>query len=308
MIYFFLGNEINIVKEKINNIINELDIPNVIKYDFTETSINEIIEEVNYVDLFGERKLIIVSDFSFKKLKEKEENILKDYINHQNDNVIIFRCIDDTLDERKALIKLIKEKCDLIKCEKLDYKTLSEYVTNMFKEEKIQITFNQVKKILDYCEYNTDITINEVKKLLLYKMGETTITDKEIDLVISKNPEKELFNLNEHILNRNISACLESYRILSSSNVEEVVIIDSIAKQMRMLYQVIYLHSQMSYADIAKELKVKPFVIKKLIPYTKSYNEKQIIDILYKLSEIDSDIKLKGYDKTKVMESFLLTI
>ena len=60
--------------------------------------------------------------------------------------------------------------------------------------------------------------------------------------------------------------------------------------------------------DIAKELKVKPFVIKKLIPYTKSYNEKQIIDILYKLSEIDSDIKLKGYDKTKVMESFLLTI
>ena len=170
MIYFFLGNEINIVKEQINNTIKELDISNIIKYDFTETNINEIIEEVNYVDLFNERKLIIVTEFSLKKLKEKDEQILKEYIEHQNDNVIIFRCIDETLDERKALTKLIKEKCKLIKCEKLDYKLLSEYVTNMFKEEKINITFNQVKKILDYCEYNTDITINEVRKLLLYKI------------------------------------------------------------------------------------------------------------------------------------------
>ena len=308
MIYFFLGNEINIVKEQINNTIKELDISNIIKYDFTETNINEIIEEVNYVDLFNERKLIIVTEFSLKKLKEKDEQILKEYIEHQNDNVIIFRCIDETLDERKALTKLIKEKCKLIKCEKLDYKLLSEYVTNMFKEEKINITFNQVKKILDYCEYNTDITINEVRKLLLYKIGESNITDSDIDLVIRKNPEKEIFNLNEHILNKDIASCLESYRILTSSNVDEVIIIDSIAKQMRMLYQIIHLHSKMNYDDIAKELKIKPFVVKKLIPYTKSYNEKEIINILYKLSEIDSDIKVKGYDKNKVMLSFFLTL
>ena len=307
MIYFFLGNEINIVKEKINNTINELDIPNVIKYDFTETSINEIIEEVNYVDLFGERKLIIVSDFSFKKLKEKEENILKDYINHQNDNVIIFRCIDDTLDERKALIKLIKEKCELIKCEKLDYKTLSEYVTNMFKEEKIQITFNQVKKILDYCEYNTDITINEVKKLLLYKTGETTITDKEIDLVISKNPEKELFNLNEMVLKKDIGECLDSYKILISSNVDETIIIDGLAKQYRLLYQTKLMNSNNEY-EISKELKVKPFVIKKLLPYIRQYKEEEIIDKLYRLSEMDSDIKIKGIDKSKALESFFISL
>ena len=143
---------------------------------------------------------------------------------------------------------------------------------------------------------------------MLYKIGESNITDSDIDLVISKNPEKEIFNLNEHILNKDIASCLESYRILTSSNVDEVIIIDSIAKQMRMLYQIIHLHSKMNYDDIAKELKIKPFVVKKLIPYTKSYNEKEIINILYKLSEIDSDIKVKGYDKNKVMESFFLTL
>ena len=70
MIYIFLGNGINIVKEKIENTIKELNIENIIKYDFSESSITEIIDEVNYVDLFNEQKLIIVNDITFKKLKD----------------------------------------------------------------------------------------------------------------------------------------------------------------------------------------------------------------------------------------------
>ena len=31
-------------------------------------------------------------------------------------------------------------------------------------------------------------------------------------------------------------------------------------------------------------------------------------DILFKLSEMDSDIKIKGYDKEHVFENFLLTL
>ena len=66
MIYIFIGTEINIVKEKINETVKSLDIENIIKYDYSVSSITEIIDEVNYVDLFNERKLIIVNDISFK--------------------------------------------------------------------------------------------------------------------------------------------------------------------------------------------------------------------------------------------------
>lgn len=307
MIYIFLGNEINIVKERIENTIKELNIENIIKYDFTESSITEIIDEVNYVDLFNEQKLIIVNDITFKKLKDKDEEKLINYINNQNENVIIFKCIDESLDERKTLTKLFREKCKLIICEKLDYKTLGEYVTKMFEAEGKKITFNQVRKILDYCEYNTDITINEVKKLLLYKMGENFLSNEDIDTVVSKNPEKELFNLNEMVLKKDIGGCLDSYKILISSNVDETIIIDGLAKQYRLLYQTKLMNSNNDY-EIGKELKVKSFVIKKLLPYVRQYKEEEIIEKLYKLSEIDSDIKIKGIDKTKALESFFLSL
>lgn len=308
MMYFFLGSEINIIKEKINLLINELNISNVIKYDYSDTNISEIIDEVNYVDLFNERKLIVVNDFSFKKIKDNDEKKFIRYINNQNDNVIIFKVSDEALDERKNLTKLIKEKCKVIISEKLDYKMLGDYITNMFKEANKKITFNQIRKILDYCEYNTDITINEVNKLLLYKMDDNVITDSDIDLVISKSYEKELFTLNDMVLSRNIGSCFDSYKILIRSNIDEMIIIENLAKQFRLLYQTKLLLGSMDEYNISKTLKVKSFVIKKLIPYVRSYKEDEIIDILYRLSEVDSDIKIKGYDKYKVMEAFFMSL
>ena len=39
MIYVFLGNEINIIKKKIDSLVDELKIDNIIKYDYDSVSI-----------------------------------------------------------------------------------------------------------------------------------------------------------------------------------------------------------------------------------------------------------------------------
>ena len=114
MIYVFLGNEINILKEKINDLINKLDIKNIIKYDYDDTEIVDILNEINYIDLFNEKKLIIVNNFTFKGLKDKEETLLLNYIENMNDNALVLKCKDDILDNRKHIIKVLKEKCKVI--------------------------------------------------------------------------------------------------------------------------------------------------------------------------------------------------
>ena len=73
MIYVFLGSEVNLLKRKIDDLIKESSINNIINYDYDEYNIIDILNEVNYVDLFNDKKLIIVSNFSFKKMKEKDE-------------------------------------------------------------------------------------------------------------------------------------------------------------------------------------------------------------------------------------------
>ena len=291
MIYVFLGKDFNIVKIQIDDLINKLKIENIIKYDFTESSISEIIDEVNYVDLFNEKKLIIVSNFSFKKINEKDEEKLSRYIDNMNENVIIFRCIDDSLDERRKLTKLIRSKCKVEIVEKLDYKNLHEYVSNLLKENKIKASFNQIKRILDLCEYNVDYTLSEVEKLLIYKIGSNELFDKDIEDVI-----------------KDIGHALDSLKILISSDIDEVVIIDSLAKQYRLLYQVKLLNGTLNEKMMASALKVKEYTIKKTREFINNYSEEELLDKLHKLSDCDIDIKINGYDKNKVLESFIIAL
>lgn len=177
MIYIYLGKDINIIKRKIDSLVMKLNINNIIKYDMSEQSFNEVLDEVSYVDLFNEKKLVMVSSFSFKKISNSEEERFTNYINSNIDTDIIIKCIDESLDERKKLTKLLRDKCIVDKSEKLDYKSLHQYVSDIFKENNKNITYNQVKRILDLCEYNTDITLNEVDKLLLYLDDKKDIND-----------------------------------------------------------------------------------------------------------------------------------
>lgn len=308
MIYVFLGNEINIIKKKIDSLIDELKIDNIIKYDYDSVSIDDILNEVNYVDLFNEKKLLIVSNFTFKKMKDKEEKALSNYINHMNDNVIILKCIDEKLDSKKELIKLVNDKCKVIELKKMDYKTLHEYVTKIFSDNNKRITYNQIKNILSLCENDTDSVLNEVNKLLLYKMDSDTITDEDIENVISKNSEKEMFKLNDAVMAHNIPNMLESTKTLVSSGVDEVVIIDYLSKQFRTLYQIKVMSKDTGIQTITSRLSLNPFVTKKMLDVVGKFSEEKLLNIIYKLSDADISIKVEGLDKSKVLENFYLSI
>lgn len=308
MIYVFLGNEINLLKRRIDGLKCELNINNIIDYDFDSCNILDILNEVNYVDLFNEKKLIIVSNFSFKKVKDAHEKELLRYIDNMNDNVIILKCIDESLDERKNITKKLREKCKVEEIKKMDYKELHEYITNMFVSNNKKITYNQVKEILNRCEYNDDLAINETEKLLLYKLGEDVITDDDIDKVVSKSSEKEIFTLSDAVMKKNLKQIFNSYNILIRSGIEPVVLIDNLARQFRTLYQVKILCKTMDEKEISRKLGLNPYVVKKAHENVNNYEEDELINNLYELSNLDIDIKVKGLDKYKVLENFFLKI
>ena len=64
----------------------------------------------------------------------------------------------------------------------------------------------------------------------------------------------------------------------------------------------------MALPSIVTKISVNPFVAKKLYENTKNFSEKEIIEIIYKLSDIDIGIKIKGYDKNKLLENFFLNL
>ena len=308
MIYVFCGNEINIIKDKINSLIKKLDIKNIIKLDYDDIDIEDILNELNYIDLFNEKKAIIVNNCIFKNLKEKEEKKLLKYIDNMNDNALVLKCKDDILDNRKHIIKVLKEKCVVEEIKTMDYKALHEYVTKIFKDNKINATYKQVQKILNLTDNNVDITLNEVNKLLLYLNGKNELTEEVIDKVVSINNEKEMFRLSDAVMERNTGSMFDSYKIILSSGVDSIVIMDFLSKQFRTLFQVKNLINKMSVEEVSRKLGVNLYVVKRMSEYSNNFKNDEIIDILYKLSDMDIDVKINSLDKNKLLEMFFLTI
>lgn len=309
MIYVFLGQEINLINKKVDQIIKSSEIQNIIKYDFDNTKLIDIINESNYIDLFNEKKLIIVNNFSFKKLKEKDEKELSLYINNQNDNIIILKCIDESLDNRKTLIKELNEKCKVEKVEKLNYLTLEPFLTDIFKENNKDIKPYQIKKIMFLSQYNADYAVKEVEKLLLYKINDKVITDEDIDLVISKNPEKEIYRLSDAVIKKDLKEIFNSYKIVLDLGIKPEQIIETLASQIRLLYQIKILQGQMSPKEMIYKLAGgKDFIINKAIQNIKIHSEKDLLDLLYKLSETDIKLKSMNINKEKILEEFFLNL
>ena len=308
MIYVFLGNEINILKEKINDLINKLDIKNIIRYDYDDTEIVDILNEINYIDLFNEKKLIIVNNFTFKGLKDKEETLLLNYIENMNDNALVLKCKDDILDNRKHIIKVLKEKCKVIEIKTMDYKELHEYVTKLFKDNNINVTYKQVQTILNLTDNNVDITLNEVNKILLYLGEDKNLTDEVINKVVSVNSEREMFKLSNAVMERNTGSMFDSYKIILSSGVDAIVIMDFLAKQFRTLCQVKNLIKNSNEVEISRRLGVNPYIVKKMVGYSNNFKNEEIINILFNLSNIDIDVKVNGLDKNKLLEIFFMNV
>ena len=306
MLYCLYGAEKFLINKRCNEIIKELGINNVLKYDMDEDKFIDVLNEVYTIDLFNERKLVIVSNFSFKMISSKEEDGLVSFINGEESNVIILKCTDEKLDERKKLTKILRDNKCVFEFKKLIYASLENYVFDYFKECGYKVGMPVVKKLVKKLENNSDMVFAEMNKLMMYKYNEKTITSEDIDDVIVKNYEKELFTFSSAVMSRDIGKMFSSYKILMDMKIEITVLVDYLSKQFRTLYQIKNMNG--SFSDIARILGVNEYVVKLLYCNINTYKDNEILDVLCRLYDVDEGIKIYGYDKFKTFENFLINI
>ena len=313
MIYLLYGEEYFLLKEKIEEIKSKTNVDNIISIDFDYSNIQNILNEVCYIDLFNSKKLLIVSNFTFKKLKEEDEKALIKYFDNLNDNVIIFKCIDKSLDLRKNIVKKFNSVAKVSYLKKLDRFELFNHLKEMFKKEKYKISDELIKKIINDCGYNNysennNYIFDEINKLMMYTLMEKEINSKDIDDVILKNTDNEIFNLINAVTRRDIEATFDEFKIIKELDIEPTIILTSIAKQFRTLLQIKILNSEMGNDSIAKKLGLNPYAVEIISKNINLYTIDNLVDILDKIFYADEKMKSENIDKYGILEQFFIDL
>lgn len=289
----------DIVKE------NNFTLDEVIRFDISERNISEVITELDTYSLFSTRKIVFAYDCLFlttdKTDIEHDIDMFTKYINNpKEDSVLVLAC--RKLDGKKNIAKLVKEKFKLVESN-IDY---NEYVKNKTKGYKF--SNSDISYFLSCMNEDIDRINNELDKLMMLKDDEKEITKSDIDLIVIKKIDDNIFDLIEAIIKKDKKRSLTIYNDIVNYGEEVFKIMISLANQVRLLLQVKILEKE-NDLDIAEQLHLKnPKQLYFLRGKMSMYSKKELADYLLKLAIMDEELKLgKSIDKI-VFPIFIATL
>lgn len=299
-----------VIKTRINEILkkNNIDTSCVISYDMSEKSIDDVIVELDTYNFLEPSKVIVCENSYFltssrtKSTVEHNLKKLKNYIlNPQKENFLILCC--DKLSDRKEIKDLISSNVEIlssfISIEKLIRLQLDGY----------KMPYDVINYLVDYCLNDNEKILTSLEALKNYKFEEKIITKEDIDKIILRSYQEDIFDLVNAIAKRNSKKAFDIYSRLIQKEKDSVGIIASIANQMRMLYTTkVLLKEGYSEEKIARTIGVKPKAISIANENSRAFTEDELLFFLEELAELDIKIKTGKTTGNTLFELFLLKL
>lgn len=312
MVYLFYGLEEFLIDKEIKKILNDnqIDDYSINEYDLENSQINEIIDDASTIPLFGDKKGIIVDNsyiFSANSKKpEQDIKVLEQYLNAINPNTtLIFKILKESVDSRKKIYKLIKEKGKISEFNKVT--NINTIVKKLL--DNYNITDQNISLLVNRVGDNLNILEHEIEKLKIYKDNDLNITKEDILNVTVKTVNVDIFNLIENIITNNKEKAIESYNEMLKLNEEPIKIIIMLANQIRIMYQSKEL-IKLGYTEknIAELLQIHPYRVKLALEKSRNYSSKILLNYLEQLADLDINIKSGNIDKNLGLELFILNV
>lgn len=288
----------------------------VIRYDLSETPLDEVLEEAGTAPFMAERKVIIAGGAAFLtaakdsgKVEHRPEKLL-DYMKSPAEFSVIILTVDaEKLDERKKIVKQLKDSGCMAAFMPLTADDLSQWVKRRAESLSFRFEGGAAEAFLMYGGTNLQSLASELEKLSLYVGPGGTVTADIVDKMVARTTEQDVFILIDDIVRLRKDRALTIFHELLRRKEEPVKIVILMTRQFRMMLQVKELERQgYSQQQIAGQLGGHPYGIKIASEQARRFTSEQLASILASLSELDFGMKMGKVDKVMGMEMFILRL
>jgi len=279
------------IDNEINKLKNKYPDSELVYYDLSEVKVDRLIEDLDTYNFLSNRKIIIGTNASFlssdktKSLVEHNLENLEKYIANPNlDNILVL--ISDSLNKKKKITSSLCEKATVIE-------TLSD-IHSLIKNrlENYKMDNSAEKLLLDYCRNEHERVFNEIEKLKLYKLEDKVITKEDIEKLVMKNMDDNIFHLVDSILTGNKKYAFALYQDFILHGEQIVNIIRILSGKIRLIYQVkVLVRDGNSDKTISKLLGVHEYPVKLAREASYKYSDEVLLKDLKKLADLDLQIK-----------------
>jgi len=311
MLYLLFGKQRYLIEKETNRIIKDNDISalNISRYNLETAELNDILEDASTFSLFSDKKIVIVDNsFIFSTIKSKKEietDELEKYLDNPNpDTIIIFISNDENINNVKKVVKKIKKIGKVIEFNDNDT-SKDSLIKEQFKGYKIDL--DALKLFEDRVGSDLSVIQNEIDKIKIYKDDDKNITKEDIENLIVKRYEIDIFDFIDKIIYKKTDEALTMYYEMLKFNEEPIKIISILADNFRLMYQAKEL-SKTGYNnfDIGNILEENPYRMKYVLIKSKEYTSERLLKLIDDLADLDLNIKTGKIDKELGLELFII--
>ena len=280
-------------------------------FDLTETPIQELIREAETVSLFSQQRVIIGKNAEFlstgKSNVDHQVDSLIRYLDQPiESNVLILTLSTDKMDRRKKVGKELIKKAKVVKCAPLSEKELLHWLKQRFRQASVSVAENVLRKLILWVGTDLRQLDQECQKLITYVGKQGTVTEKEMQLLVPRTLEQDVFKLINQLATRNRAKALRIWSDLLFQKEEPLRILALIIRQLRLiLYAKILSGKGKSEREMVKALNVHPYPLKLALQQGTAFSKRELSDYLAKAIQVDQMIKSGKGEKQTLVEQLL---
>lgn len=301
--YILYGDDNFVLNKAYNLIYNALDItmPELNEYKFSneEIDFDEVVKAMLTMPMMSNHKIVYVDALNAPKIKNLEALI--DYLKMPNtSSVLVINAGDDLKPFEK-----IKDNVTMVNCNRLSIDVLRGVIVNELSLHKKQITSSAINKLCNYCLNDLSAINNEITKLVNYT-NKDIIVDDDVDAVVTKSFEFQIYELSEALAKKQSDRCFEIIASLKDKKDNIKLILPTICNHFRRLFYIAI--SDSTTKELATMLNVKEYAIKKGLEQSRLFTKKQLKSILDSFVELDFETKNSDISVENAIDYIVLKI
>lgn len=295
--YLFYGSEVYLRDIYEKNIVDAIltedeKLMNYVIFEQENCNIDAIIDFCETFPFLSEKKVAIVKKSGFFK-SGKQVDLLANFDVPEYCHIIY---IEDDVDKRNKLFKEVNSTGYVYEFGKLDEKTLIAWVGREFKNNKVNITKENIITFIKHCGSNMEILNGEILKLSSLKKDDA-VTEEDIFSISTKSIQSIIFELVDAIGGKNSEVAVSIYNNLLFMKEHPISILTMITRQFRIMLQSLYLfEDNASYNDISMVVGIRSFTVKDYIRQSKNFSVDKLKYALQKCLDVDVSIKTGKID------------
>lgn len=284
-------------------LIPEGDTVNYAYYEGKGINPGELIDLAETMPFFAERRLIVVENSGFFKNAQPG---LADYIKDMPDTAC-FLFVENEVDKRGRLYKIVKDKGRAVELGRQDEKTLVLWIAGNVKREGKQIKESTVKYLISKTGTDMENLEKEMEKLFSYTLGRSEITVEDIDAICTTQITNKIFDMVEAVAAKQQKKALDYYYDLLALKEPPMRILYLLSRQFKLLLQVKDLQSKgYDKGTISKRAGLHPFVAGKYMQQSKGFSGQELLGIMEDAADTEEMVKTGRLSDMMSVELFII--